>query len=468
MQQPAALKAPDTAPLSFTEKVGYGLGDMASNFYMGFFGLFLLYYYTDVFGISPAAAATMLLVTKVVDAISDPAMGLIADRTHSRWGKYRPYLLWVAVPYAMFGMLLFLGPELSAAGKLAYAYLTYTLVMLAYTAINVPYSALLAVISPVAEERTKATQYRFVFASLGTLCVGALATPLVSLLGNGDEVLGFRLTIALFAVMSVLIFWITFVTTRERVRPARHDSSVARDLSGLIANSSWVVLVVTGIVVIIGLIARFSSIIFYLKYYMMDDGSAVFMIFDRTALFTSFGLIGQLIGALLTPMLARRFEKRHLIVAMNLLHAGLLVLCYFIPPEQFAQVVLVHSLGVFTFGVTITLLFSMYTDCAEYGEWQSGKNSAGLVMSASMFSLKLGTAVGGALPGFMLARSGFIANEIQTETAIQGIQLMFNVIPAVFFVLGSALMLYYRLDRQIMRKVELDLHERRHSIQGQA
>ena len=468
MQQPATLKAPDTAPLSFTEKVGYGLGDMASNFYMGFFGLFLLYYYTDVFGISPAAAATMLLVTKVVDAISDPAMGLIADRTHSRWGKYRPYLLWVAVPYAMFGMLLFLGPELSAAGKLAYAYLTYTLVMLAYTAINVPYSALLAVISPVAEERTKATQYRFVFASLGTLCVGALATPLVSLLGNGDEVLGFRLTIALFAVMSVLIFWITFVTTRERVRPARHDSSVARDLSGLIANSSWVVLVVTGIVVIIGLIARFSSIIFYLKYYMMDDGSAVFMIFDRTALFTSFGLIGQLIGALLTPMLARRFEKRHLIVAMNLLHAGLLVLCYFIPPEQFAQVVLVHSLGVFTFGVTITLLFSMYTDCAEYGEWQSGKNSAGLVMSASMFSLKLGTAVGGALPGFMLAQSGFIANEIQTETAIQGIRLMFNVIPAVFFVLGSALMLYYRLDRQIMRKVEFELHERRHSIQGQA
>ncbi len=468
MQQPAALKAPDTAPLSFTEKVGYGLGDMASNFYMGFFGLFLLYYYTDVFGISPAAAATMLLVTKVVDAISDPAMGLIADRTHSRWGKYRPYLLWVAVPYAMFGMLLFLGPELSAAGKLAYAYLTYTLVMLAYTAINVPYSALLAVISPVAEERTKATQYRFVFASLGTLCVGALATPLVSLLGNGDEVLGFRLTIALFALMSVLIFWITFVTTRERVRPARHDSSVARDLSGLIANSSWVVLVVTGIVVIIGLIARFSSIIFYLKYYMMDDGSAVFMIFDRTALFTSFGLIGQLIGALLTPMLARRFEKRHLIVAMNLLHAGLLVLCYFIPPEQFAQVVLVHSLGVFTFGVTITLLFSMYTDCAEYGEWQSGKNSAGLVMSASMFSLKLGTAVGGALPGFMLAQSGFIANEIQTETAIQGIRLMFNVIPAVFFVLGSALMLYYRLDRQIMRKVEFELHERRHSIQGQA
>ncbi|MCL7992136.1 MAG: MFS transporter, partial [marine benthic group bacterium] len=208
----------DTAPLSFREKVGYGLGDMASNFYMGFFGLFLLYYYTDVFGISPAAAATMLLVTKIVDAVSDPAMGLISDRTDSRWGKYRPYLLWVAIPYALLGYLLFLGPDLSDTGKLIYAYVTYTLVMLAYTAINVPYSALLAVISPVAAERTKATQFRFIFASLGTLCVGAFATPLVGLLGGGNEVLGFRLTIVLFAVLSVAIFWFTFATTRERIR----------------------------------------------------------------------------------------------------------------------------------------------------------------------------------------------------------------------------------------------------------
>ena len=210
---------PDTRPLSFTEKVGYGLGDMASNFYLGFFGLFLLYYYTDVFGISPAAAATMLLVTKIVDAVSDPAMGLIADRTNTRWGKYRPYLLFGAIPYALLGILLFLGPELSDLGKLIFAYVTYTMVMLAFTAVNVPYSALLAVISPVAEERTKATQFRFIFASIGTLSVGALATPLVGWLGGGDELLGFRLTILLFAVLSVLLFWITFFTTKERVQP---------------------------------------------------------------------------------------------------------------------------------------------------------------------------------------------------------------------------------------------------------
>ena len=451
----------DTAPLSFREKVGYGLGDMASNFYMGFFGLFLLYYYTDVFGISPAAAATMLLVTKVVDAISDPAMGLIADRTSSRWGKFRPYLLFVAIPYAILGYLLFLGPEFSDAGKLIYAYVTYTLVMLAYTAINVPYSALLAVISPVAEERTKATQFRFVFASLGTLSVGAFTTQLVDFLGGGDEVLGFRLTIILFAILSVLIFWITFASTRERITPAPHSSSVREDISVLIRNISWVVLVGTGILVVVGLVARFASIVFYTKYYMQDEGELVWLIFNKTALLTSCGLIGQLIGALMTPMLAARFEKHHLVIGMNLLHAVLLAVCFVIPPEQFGLIVAVHSLGILTFGSIITLLFSMYTDCAEYGEWRTGKNTAGLTVSASMFSLKFGSAVGGALPGFMLAWFGFVANEVQTDTAITGIRLMFNVLPAVFFLLGGLLMFFYRIDKQTLHQVEAELHERR-------
>ncbi|MFK7733991.1 MAG: MFS transporter [Pseudomonadales bacterium] len=450
-----------SARLSVREKIGYGLGDMASNFYMGFFGLFLLYYYTDVFGISPAAAATMLLVTKVIDAISDPAMGLIADRTETRWGKYRPYLLWAAVPYAALGYLLFLGPDLSAGGKLVFAYVTYTLVMLAYTAINVPYSALLAVISPSAEERTKATQYRFVFASLGTLCVGAFATPLVSWLGGSDEVLGFRLTIILFAVLSIAIFWITFATTRERIRPEPHNSSVKEDMGALFQNTSWVVLVFTGILIVTGLIARFASIIFYLKYYMQDDGTHIFLIFDRTAFLTSCGLIGQLIGALITPFLVARFEKRHLMIAMNLLHAALLALCYFIPPEQFSLIVIVHSLGVLTFGVMITLLFSMYTDCAEYGEWKTGKNTAGLTVSASMFSLKFGSALGGALPGFMLAWFGFVANEIQIDTAITGIRLMFNALPAFFFLAAGVLISFYRIDRATLTQVESELQERR-------
>lgn len=252
----------ETAPLSLREKIGYGLGDMASNFYLGFFGLFLLYYYTDVFGISPAAAATMLLVTKIIDAVSDPAMGLISDRTNTRWGKYRPYIFFGAVPYALFGVLLFLGPELSELGKLIFAYVTYTMVMLAFTVVNVPYSALLAVISPVAEERTKATQFRFIFASIGTLSVGALATPLVQWLGGGDELLGFRLTILLFAFLSVLLFGITFFTTRERVRSKAQKSGIREDIGALVRNWSWIILALTGVLIVVGLVSRFASIVF--------------------------------------------------------------------------------------------------------------------------------------------------------------------------------------------------------------
>ncbi len=449
------------ARLSFTEKVGYGLGDMASNFYMGFFGLFLLYYYTDVYGISPASAATMLLVTKVVDAVSDPAMGLLADRTQTRWGRYRPYLLWGAIPYALLGYLLFLGPDFSEAGKLVFAYVSYTLVMLAYTAINVPYSGLLAVISPSAKERTKVTQYRFVLASLGTLAVSSLAPVLVSWLGNGDELVGFRMTIVLFAVLSVLIFWITFATTKERVKPPKHDSPVKQDFSALIQNQSWKVLVFVGIFVVTGLVARFASIVYYVKYYLIDDEQLFFWFMNKTAFLSSCGLIGQLIGALVVPFLVSKFEKHKLMLLMNLFHGVLLVIGYGAGTDHFGFVVLLHSVGIFTFGVVITLLFSMYTDCVEYGEWRTGKNTAGLTVSSSMFSLKFGSAVGGALPGFILAGFGFVANEVQSDWAIVGIRAMFTLLPAAFFIFAGLLMLLYRLDRATLSQVENDLRERR-------
>ena len=232
-------------------------------------------------------------------------------------------------------------------------------------------------------------------------------------------------------------------------------------MSALIRNASWVILVGTGILVVVGLVARFASIVFYIKYYVQDQGLLVFWVFDRTAVLTSCGLIGQLIGALMTPALAARFEKHHLIVGMNLLHAVLLGVCFLVPPEQFELIVVLHSLGILTFGVIITLLFSMYTDCAEYGEWKTGKNTAGLTVSASMFSLKFGSAVGGALPGFILAGFGFVANEVQTDMAITGIRLMFNILPAVFFLAGGLLMLFYRIDRETLSRVEAELHDRR-------
>ena len=452
------------APLSIREKVGYGLGDMASNFYNGFFGIFLLYYYTDVWGISPAAAGTMFLVTKILDAVTDPAMGLIADRTQTRWGKYRPYLLWMAIPYALLGYLLFLGPDLSEVGKLIFAYVSYSLVMLAFTAINVPYSALLAVIHPKTEEREKATQYRFIFASLGTLTVGAMTKPLVEFLGQGDELTGFRLTIILFAVLSIIFFMITFASTKERIEPKREGGTIAKDFGVLLNNISWIILAVSGILIVVGLIARISSAAFYMKYYVPSgEGSGLWWM-DRTSLLITLGFVGQLFGAMLTPTFLKVFDKRQLMIFMAVLNAALLFGCYFVPPEWYWSITAFHTASIFTFGVMITLLFAMYTDCAEYGEWKSGINSAGLTVSASMFSLKTGSAVGSAVPAFILAGFGFIANEVQSPEAISGIRLMFNIVPALFFGAAGLLIVFYKLNGDTVKMIERELLIRRGEI----
>lgn len=453
-------------PLGVKEKVAYGLGDMASNFYNGFFGIFLLYYYTDVWGIHPGHAALMFLITRWADAFTDPAMGLIADRTNTRWGKYRPYILWTIIPYALLGYLLFLGPDFGPTGKLIYAYVTYSLVMLAYTAINVPYSALLAVIHPDSGERTKATQYRFVFASLGSILVGAVTKPLVDWLGGGNEVVGFRLTIILFAALSIILFLITFAATKERITPKTpQKSKIKDDLAVLVKNISWVVLAISGVLIVIGLIGRLSSVAFFTKYNMGVDDAKILWWMDSASVIITIGFIGQLFGALLTPFLSKQADKKTLMIAANFLAAAALVV-NFMSPETFIPALVTHTVMMFCFGVMITLLFAMYTDCSEYGEWKSGKNSAGLTVSASMFSLKFGSAMGVAIPSTVLALFGFIAPidgaaQIQPDAALGGIKMMFNIIPGLFFTVAGALMFFYRIDRKLLKQIEHDLNERR-------
>lgn len=453
-------------PLSVKEKVAYGLGDMASNFYNGFFGIFLLYYYTDVWGIHPGHAAFMFLITRWADAFTDPAMGMIADRTNTRWGKYRPFILWTIIPYALLGYLLFLGPDFGPTGKLVYAYVTYSLVMLAYTAINVPYSALLAVIHPDSTERTKATQYRFVFASLGSILVGAATKPLVDWLGGGDEVTGFRLTIILFAILSVVLFLITFAATKERIAPKTpQKSKISEDLGVLLKNISWIVLAVSGVLIVIGLIGRLSSVAFFTKYNMGLDDAKLLWWMDAASVIITVGFIGQMFGALLTPALTKQADKKTLMITANFVAATALVV-NFISPEALLPALVTHTIMMFCFGIMITLLFAMYTDCSEYGEWKSGKNSAGLTVSASMFSLKFGSAVGVAIPSSVLALYGFLAPvdgvvQAQPDAALSGIKMMFNIIPGLFFLVAGSLMFFYQIDRKLLNRIEVELSSRR-------
>ncbi len=455
---------PDSKPaetLKFSEKLGYGLGDAASNFYFQVFNIFLLYYYTDVFGLHPAAVGTMFLATKVVDALSDPAMGLIADRTNSRWGKYRPYLLTAAVPYGLLGYAMFASPELSQTGKLIYAYATYSLMMLAYTAINIPYSALMGVISPSSDERVKVSAYRFVCAYGAAWLIGTFVTPLKNILGGGDEAEGFRLTMMLFSVFSIAMFWATFATTKERVQALAQKSDLKEDLKALAGNAPWIALFVSGVFALMQVAVRNGGILYFFKYYVGDDGTRLFWIFDSTAVFLSLGTFSLILGVTLTRFLTQRFEKQHLMIALTVLSTATSALFFFLSPEQYGLMLALNCIGNFIAGPLAPLVFAMNADCADYGEWRSGRRTTALIYSGGGFAAKMGLAVGAGLAGYMLALFGFVANQPQTETAILGIRLMFSLFPAALSLIGAAAILFYRLDHAKVATIEADLAQRR-------
>ena len=446
--------------LSFTEKLGYGLGDTASNFYFQVFNIFLLYYYTDIFGIPAAAVGTMFLVTKIVDAASDPIMGLIADRTETRWGKFRPYIFLAAIPYAVLGYAMFASPDFSDSGKLIYAYVTYTLMMLAYTAINVPYSALMGVISSSSVERTKVASYRFICAFAAAWLIGTFVTPLKTILGGGDEALGFKLTMAIFAVASVALFWVCFATTKERVHPVLQQTDMRGDFKALLSNGPWIALFAAAIFTLMNVAVRNGTILYYFKYYVGDDGTPIFLIFDKTAVFMSTGLFAMIIGTALTSTLCKYFEKRALLITLTILSAISMGLFYVTPPDQYALMVAINCIGTLIIGPTPALVWSMYTDTADYGEWKTGRRITGLTFSSLQFAQKLGLAVGAGLAGIILGWFGFVANEAQTPESLAGIRFLFSLMPAALSIAGAVAIFFYRIDSKTIRTFESALQER--------
>ena len=453
--------ASNNQPLRFREKLGYGLGDAASNFFFMTFNVFLLYYYTDVFGITAAAVGTMFLVTKIIDAVSDPIMGLIADRTNTRWGKFRPYLLFAAIPYGLCGYAMFANPDLSDTGKLVYAYVTYSLMMLAYTAINVPYSALMGVISPSSIERTKVASFRFFSAFAAGWLIGTFVTPFKNILGGGDEALGFKLTMAIFAVASIAFFWITFATTKERVVPPPSKSNIREDLKFLLQNGPWKALFWTGIFTLINIAVRQGTQVYYFKYFVGDDGTPIFLIFDKTAVFISSGLAAMMVGVAFARFLSERFEKRSLMITLSVINAAFMAAFFVLPADTYGLMVLFNMLANLVAGPTPALVWSMYADCADYGEWKTGRRTTGLVFSGIQFSHKMGLAVGAGLAGIILSWFGFVANEVQTESAMFGIRFMFAIFPAFCALLSVVAIYFYRIDNNTLQAMERDLGSNR-------
>ena len=447
--------------LKLNEKLGYGAGDAASNFFFQTFGIFLLYYYTDVFGISAAAVGTLFFVSRLWDAINDPVMGALADRTETKYGKFRPYLLWMAVPYGVVGYLMFANPDLSDTGKLIYAWVTYSLMMMLYTAINVPYSALMGVMTPSSAERTVLSSYRFVGAFGGGLLISMLVRPLVQNLGGGDEATGFQYTMVLFAIASICLFWYTFSATKERVvAPKVENRSVKKDIVRLLKTRAWVVLCFGGIFTLASIAVKNAVVIHYFKYVVGDDGTPVFLIFDLTTIFMTCGMLALIVGVMFTSKLTEKFDKRNLLIGLSVLNCITMVAFFFVPPDQFAVMMVLNITGSLVAGPTAPLVWAMYADVADYGEYKFGERTTGLVFSASMFAQKFGLTIGAGLSGWLLAAFGYVANVEQTETSLMGIRLLFTLIPAGIAILNVVVLLFYNLNDRRVAEIEQALASR--------
>lgn len=456
------LEASKSARVGFGEKLGYGVGDLSAGLILNFYGVFLLFFFVDLGGLAPAAIGLMLLITKLIDAITDPMMGVIADRTRTRWGRYRPYILWGAVPLGVAQVLVFAAPDsLSDTALLAWAYVTYTLTMLAYTAVNVPYGGLLGVISPSSTVRTSVTAYRMFFSAAGGILVGVLGTTLVRVLGAGDERLGVLLTMGCIAAVSVAVLLTTFATTRERIPPAETNGSPWGDLAVLVRTRAWIAVAIAAVLGVTAIAARAGSALFFFKYVVGDDGTPVLGFLDRTALFLTALAIGQVSGVIVGNLLQKRFEKSHLLIAAGALKATMIMVFYWLPLDAVWPQTLVQYVVGIGFGMLMVLSFSMFTDIAEFIEWKSSRQMTALVVSASIFAVKAGIALGAALPGFVLGFTGFAPDQPQGEAALRGIQLAFAIIPALVMVPAACALLLYGIDRRTIANVENELARRR-------
>src|SRR5262245_39666480 len=446
-----------------SEYIGYALGDTASGFFFQTFNIFLTYYYVDVWGIHATVLLWLIPLVRAFGAFDDVIMGLIADRTNTRWGKFRPYLLFGAIPYGICGYLMFAGPDFGPKGKIIYAAVTYALMLLSYTVINVPYSAMLGVISPSPRTRTVASTCRFVGAFGAAFLISLFVRPLVKQLGAGSETRGFQLTMAIFAIVSVVLILITFATTKERVTPPpQQKTNVREELGELFKNWPWVVLLITSIFSNAFSALRSGSTIFYFKYVQGYDSSPIIWTLDRTTLFLASGALGLVLGTICLGPIARKVDKKYYAAGLSLVTGLCFLSFFFVPKGQFELMIALNIVAQFCAGPTSALTWALYADVADYGELKYGRRSTGLIYSASLFSIKTGILIGGVLVPLFLDQFGYVKGaEIQTEHALLGLTLAFSIGPALFALLKAVALMIYPLDQKRVDQIEHALTARR-------
>lgn len=445
--------------------------------------MYALFFYTDVFGITAAAAGTMFLIARIWDSFFDLLVGIITDRTHTKWGRYRPYLLWFALPFSVMGVITFFVPDFGNSAKLIYAYITYSLMMIVYSFINVPYASLLGVMSADSQQRNILSSYRMSFAFLGSFITFMLLQPLVDSFtgilqakdhpdllphpadaGISTLPQAWTLAVAIIGILCTVLFLFCFRWTRERLGSlsnANQPSSVKKDLKALFRNTPWWILIATGIAALLFNAIRDGVAIYYFKDYVKHHYKMTLTGWDITTIYFLIGQAANLAGVILAPVLSLKFGKKKTYIGANFLAAVLSVIYFFIP-NQIGWIFLFQVLISICAGCVFPLLWSMFADIVDYQELKTNRRISGLIFSSSSMSQKLGWAVGAALSGWLLFVFHYNkAFSEQTQQTILGERLMISLLPACCALAATVIMFFYPLTEKKMEVIAVDLRERR-------
>ncbi|HNX67108.1 MAG TPA: MFS transporter [Bacteroidales bacterium] len=477
--------------ISVREKVGFSLGDAAANFVFQTIMLLQLDFYTNSFGISATAIAALFLVGRLVGAVADPVMGVIADRTNTRWGKYRPWILWTALPFGIFGFLAFVTPNAGNTGKVIYAFITYIFLMLVYSANNIPYSALSGVITGDQKQRNSLFSWRFVFVVLATIAILGFAKPMVNHFGHGDSAKGYMITMGIFSVLAVLFFILTFSWTKERIKPnPEQKQSLKQDISDLLGSKPWVIMFVVFLMMFIFNSLRNGMLLFYFKYYLSTESMTAYMDKLNSGLGGLLGVIGlagenavpsdsifgitniagqlaAIVGIAVSNALVRRYGKRNVFVFGLALAVIFAAMFYIVPPSSITMVLLLQILFNFSWGITMPVPWAMMADVADYSEWKFNRRSTATVFAGVVIGLKVGLAIGGAISSMLLKWYGYVAPAkgesfiTQTPQAVEGIRLSTSIYPSIAIVAMIIILAFYKINKSTEIQMQNELAERR-------
>jgi len=489
---------PELHRLSVREKIGYSLGDAAANFVFQTMILFQLNFYTDTLGITAAVAGSLLLVGRLWDAFFDPMMGVLADRTNTRWGKFRPWVLWTSIPWGVIMVLAYTTPDFGTTAKIVYACVTNILLMTLYSANNTPYSAMTGVMTGDVNERTSLSSYRFVSAMIAQLMVGGFTLPLVAKFGQGSNAKGWQMTMGLWATVCVILFVITFLSTRERIQPdPKQKSSARQDFGNLLKNGPWIAMFILTLAHFSVLAMRGGTLFYYFEYYVNKDrlfdvlqglglsgaahgaGSAGLwhywlnlfgLIVDpakknvSSVGFSLFNMSSQfvtVVGVLFSTFLSIRFGKKAVALVGFSLTTIFMALFILLPADAIGTTFILEYVRALAYAPTIPLMWAMFADVVDYAEWKTGRRTTGVIYATILFGLKAGLSLGGAIAGWLLSAYGYKANAVQTPEALHGIRMTISIYPAIFLLIVVVCLFGYKINKKLNIQIQDELAERR-------